>query len=89
MVQWIRPILQNLGFQVSHAPTPIYDYIKLTIDIIKANHITSVVRHIDDQMYYVYEQYSLLNIDPVKLKTIIQPVDIGTKSSTGSLLKRQ
>ena len=36
---------------------------------------------------YVHEKYLLLTIDPVKLKTTIQPADIVTKSSTGPLLK--
>ena len=41
MVQWLRRILQNIGFQVSDAPTPVYEDSQATIDIIKSNHITS------------------------------------------------
>ena len=35
MVQWLRLILQKLGFQVSNAPTPIYENSQYTINIIK------------------------------------------------------
>ena len=38
MVQWILPILQDLGFQLYNSPTPIYEEIQTNIYIIKANH---------------------------------------------------
>ena len=44
MVQWRRPVLQNLGFPVSDDPTTIYYYIKPNIDIIKSNHLTNTVK---------------------------------------------
>ena len=47
MVQCLRPILQNIGFQVSDAPTPKYENIQPTIDIIKPNLLTSRVKHIE------------------------------------------
>ena len=79
MVQWIQPILQNLGFQVSNDPNTTYEDSQHTIDIIKANHLTRRIKHIYVPISYVRDQYFLLNIDPVKLKTIIFPEDIGTK----------
>ena len=85
MIQWLRPILKNLGFQVSDAPNPIYEEIQPTIGIIKTNHITSIVKHIDVSIHYVHDKYVLLTIDPVKIKPTIQPEDIGTKISTGPL----
>ena len=45
-VQWLRPILQNLGFQVSNYQNTIYDYSQPTIDIIRVNHITSRFKNI-------------------------------------------
>ena len=89
MVQCLRPILQNLGLQVSGAPTPIYDYSSPNIDYIKANHITIRVKHIHGHIHYFYERYVLLTIDPIKLKATIQPEGIGNKISTGPLLERQ
>ena len=72
MVQCLRPILQNLGLQVSGAPTPIYDYSSPNIDNIKANHITIRVKHIHGHINYFYERYVLLTVDPIKLKATIQ-----------------
>ena len=54
MVQWIRPILQNLGFQVSDAPTPIYEDIQPTIDIIKSNDLAIRFKHIFVPIQYVH-----------------------------------
>ena len=88
MVQWLQPIQQNLDFQVSYAPTPIYRYSQPTIGIMKANHLTIQVKNIDVPIHIVHEKYYLLAIDPVKLKPTIQPEDIGTKSSNGPLLER-
>ena len=88
MFQWLLPLLQNLGFRVYDAPTPIYEDIQPTIDIIKANHITGIVKHIYFPINYLHEQYFLLTIDHVKLKTTIHPADICNKSSTVPLLKR-
>ena len=85
MIQWLRPILQNLGFQVSDAPNPIYEEIQPTIGIIKTKHITSIVKHIDVFIQYVHDQYVLLKIDHMKFKTTIQPEYIGTKFSTVTL----
>ena len=87
MVQWLRPILQNLGFQFSNAPTLIYKDSQPTIDTIKEKHITSRVKNIDVPIHYVHEQYIIPTIYHVKLKTTIQPADIVTKSSTGPLLR--
>ena len=41
-------------FQVSDAPTPIYDESQLNIYIIKANHLTSRVQQIFVPIQYVY-----------------------------------
>ena len=68
MVQWIRPILQNLGFQVSYAPNPKYEYSQPTFVIIKGKHLTIRVKHIFVPMNYVHNQYVLLAIDHIKLK---------------------
>ena len=89
MIQWIWPILQNFGFQVSNDTNTIYEYIQPTIDIIEANNLTSRIKHISVPINYVHDKYVLLTINPVKLKTKIQPEDIGTKSSTGPLLELQ
>ena len=88
MVQWIRPILQKLVFEVSHDKTLIYEESQPTIDVIKTNHPKIIVKHIAVPIHYVHEQYVLLTIYTVKLKTNIQPADIGTKSSTGPLFKK-
>ena len=88
MVQWLRPILQNLGFWVFNGPTPIYEYRQPSIDVIKSHHITGIVKHIYVTINYVHEKYILLNIDAVKFKNTIQPEYIGTKISTGPLLER-
>ena len=70
----------NLVSQVYNAPTPIYEYSQPTIYIIKANYLTIKVKHIDVPISYVHDQYFLLTVDPVKIKTIIHPEDISTKS---------
>ena len=57
MVQWLQPILQNLIFQVSDYPTPIYEDIQPTIGVIKTNHITSIVKNIAVHICYVHEQF--------------------------------
>ena len=88
MVQWLWTILQNLGFQVSDAPTPIYEDSQPTIDIIKEKHPTSRVKRIAVTIQYVHAQNVLLNIDNVKLKNTLQPLVVDTKRSTGPLLKR-
>ena len=62
-----------MGFQVSYDPTTIYEDIQPTSDIIKANYITSRVKHIAVPIHYVHEQYIILTIDLGKLKTTIQP----------------
>ena len=54
---------------------------------IKSHHLTSRVKYIAVSINYFHEKYVLLTIDHVKLKTNIHPEDIGTKSSTVSLLK--
>ena len=72
MVQWLQSVLQNLGFQVSDAPTPIYEDSKPKINILKANHLTSRVKYTDAPVNYSQEKYVLLNIDPVKLKTTLR-----------------
>ena len=56
MVQWIWPVLQNLGFQVSDTATPIYEDSEHNVDIIKIKHITSWVKHISIPIHYVHEQ---------------------------------
>ena len=88
MVLWIRTILQNLGFKVSEAPTPMYEYIQPTIVSFKENHLTSRVTHISFPIHYVHAQYLLLTIDSIKFKNTIQPADIGTKIYTYPLFKR-
>ena len=70
MVQWLQPILTNVCFQAFNAPTPMYEDIQPTIDITKENHITIRFKHITVTIHYVYEQYFLLNIDPVSLKPL-------------------
>ena len=72
----------NLRFQVYNDPNPIYEEIHTTIDIIKLNHTTIRVKHISIPINYVHNKYSLMNIDPIKLKTTVQTADIGTKIST-------
>ena len=56
-----------------------YENIQPTIDIIKANHLTSRVNHIYVPIDYFHEKYVLLTIDTVKLKLNIHPANIGTK----------
>ena len=68
MVQCLRPILQKLGFQVSNASNPIYEYIQPKIDIIKSNHLTSWVNNIDVYIHYSLDKYNLLTVYPDKLK---------------------
>ena len=68
MVQWIRTILKNLGFQVSNSPTLIYEDIQPTIDIMKANQPTSRLKYIGVPINFVHGKYVLLTIDPIKLK---------------------
>ena len=87
MVQCIKTILQNPGFRVSGAPTPIYEDSPPSIDIINKNHLTGQVKNIYVSTNDVHEQYVLLNIDPFKFKTTIQPADIGTKRFTSPLPK--
>ena len=89
MVQWLLPILKNLGFQVSDAPTTIHEDILPTIDIIKVKHIIIRVKYIYVTINYFHEIYVLLTIYPVNIKTNIQPAYIGTKISTYTLLERQ
>ena len=84
--KWSIP--KNLGFQVSDDPTPIYEDIQPKIDVINSKRLIIRVKHIDVPIHYVHDQYVLLNIDPFKSKTIIQPTDIEPKISTGPLLKR-
>ena len=88
MVQWHQPILKSLGFQFYDAPTPIYEDIQPTIDIIERIHFTIRVNHIAVPIQYVQGKYFLLTIDNVKSKTTIQKADIGNKISTVPLLKR-
>ena len=78
----------NLVFQVSDAPTPIYKGIQLAIYIIKSNHLPSHIKRISVPIHYAHEQYPILAIDPVKLKTTIHSADIVTKISTRPLLER-
>ena len=66
MVQWLRLVLQNIGFQVLDAPTPIYEWSQPKIDIIKSNHLTSIVKHISVPIHYFREKYVLITIDIVK-----------------------
>ena len=73
MAQWIIPILQNLGFQVSNYPTLIYKDSQPTIGGIEANHLNIRVKHIYVPFNYVHKKYALLTIDPVNMKTTIQP----------------
>ena len=73
MIKWPQPILQNLGFQFSDIPTPICEDIQPKIDIIKANHITSRIKHIYAPFHYVHEIYVLITIGSVKLNTTIIP----------------
>ena len=88
MIQWIQPILQNLGFQVSNYPNPIYKLNQPTIDIIKENHLTSRIKDIAVPIHYFHEKYFLLTIDLEELKTSLRPACIVTKMSTGELLER-
>ena len=71
MVQWIRPILHNINLTVSENPTPIFKYIKPTIDIIKLNHLKIQVKNIAVTINNVHEKYDLLTIETVKLNTTI------------------
>ena len=71
MDQWVRPILQNLGFQVYDNRTPIDRDIQPTIDIINSNHITIRVKHIDVTIYYFHRKCVLLAINNTKIKPII------------------
>ena len=68
MVQWLRTVLQNLGFQVFDAPTPIYEENQPDIVIIKETHLISRVKHIAVPIHYLQEKYVLLTIYPFKLK---------------------
>ena len=72
VVQWIWLIIQNLGFQVSDAPTSNFKESKSTIDIIKSNHLTSQVIYIAVPIHYVHDEYSLLIIDLIEFKNTIQ-----------------
>ena len=75
MVQWIQLILKNLGFQVSDAPIPIYEDSQPNIDIIKENHLTRRVKHINVPINYVHEKYVywiliLLSLKPPLIQKI-------------------
>ena len=69
MVQWIWPILQNLGFKAADSPIPTYEDSKNTIDIIKPNQLKIQVNHINVTIHYVHEQYYLLTVYHIKVKT--------------------
>ena len=88
MVQCPRPILHNIGFTVFHAFTPIFEDSQPKIDIIEANRITSRIMYIAVPINYLHAQYALLAIGHVRLNPTIQLYDIGTKTSTGTILKR-
>ena len=88
MVQWIQPILQNLGLKVFDDPTLVYKCSQPTIDIIKANNLTSRVKHISVPIHYFHDKCAVLTIYSVELKTTIHPKDTGTKISSGPLIDR-
>ena len=73
MFQWLQTILQNLGFQVSDSPSTIYKDREPTIGIKQYTYLTSRVKLIVIPIHYVNKKYVSLTIDPIKLKTIIQP----------------
>ena len=77
----------NHGFLFSYVPTPIYKIRQPTMNIIKANHITSRAKQISASIHYLRDQYALLTIDPVKLKTTIQAAYVCTKIFTGPLFE--
>ena len=54
IVQWLQPVPQNLGFEVSGAPTPIYEERQPTIDIIKENYLTIRVQQISVPIHYFH-----------------------------------
>ena len=82
MIQNARPVLKQMGVKIT-APTKIYEDSQPTIDIVKANHLTTRVKHIAVPIAYIHEQYVLLTVDPEKIKGIIQPADVGTKTLPG------
>ena len=57
MVQRLRPILKNLGFQVSDAPTLVYTDSQTTIDAFNSNNIKRRGKHISIPVNYVHEKY--------------------------------
>ena len=58
---------ENLGFQVSDAPTPVYEDIQTTIVIIKSNYLIIRVQHIVVTVNFLHEQYAILTIYTAKL----------------------
>ena len=60
--------------------------VNLQIDIIKSNYLIIRFKNISVPIDYLHEQYTILTIDCLKLKSTIHPSDIGTKISTGTLL---
>jgi len=82
LVQNIRPILKHLGIKIT-AATKIYEDSQPTIDIVRANHLTTRVKHIAVPIAYIHEQYVLLTVDPQKIDGKLQPADIGTKALPG------
>ena len=65
---------------------PIYKDIQPTLDIIGSNHITGRVKYITVPIHYIQDEYVMITIDPVNMKTTIQPSNIGTKGSNTPLL---
>ena len=72
---------------VTDAPTPIYKDKQTEIDIVRDNHIPGCVNHIASPVHYFQWQHVLISIDPVNMKTTIQPAGICTKRYNLPLLE--
>ena len=87
-----------LSYKIKHIHDNIYRYFPQYcskggpqaqgIDYEQYSYQTNIcVKHISVLIHQIHTKYTLLTIDPVKIKTTIQPSDIGTKGSNVPLLE--
>ena len=83
-----RKFLEHLG-QVQSSPTPTYIDNEPVINLIKANRITSRLRHIDIPLCFMHNECRKETFGPHYCKSQALLSDFLTKSLTGNLLLRQ
>lgn len=87
LAEYIRQILEHMGVQMTKPIRGLEDS-QPTIDIIKANRVTSRVKHIAVPVAYIHEKYDAKLVTPEHIKTTIQPADMSTKPVSGPVLQR-